>query len=47
MSIASADFADVPAVLPGSENDEEREKLIIQAAETSTSEEKDLPGRRG
>ena len=42
MSIASADFADVPAVLPGSENDEEREKLILQAAETSAAEEKDL-----
>ena len=42
MSIASVDFADVPAVLPGSENDEEREKLILQAAETSAAEEKDL-----
>jgi hypothetical protein len=47
MSIASADLADVPAVLPGSENDEEREKLIIQAAETSTSEEKDLQDDEG
>jgi hypothetical protein len=47
MFISSAEIADVPAVLPGSENDEEREKLINQAAETSPSEEKDLHDDEG
>ena len=42
MSIANTDFADVPAVLPGSENDEEREKLIMEAAGKSGTEESDI-----
>lgn len=35
-------FTEVPAVLPGSENEEEREKLIVQSLGTSAAEENDL-----